>query len=333
MKKQVLFLMAIMLNLGVSYGQDIWSNGSGDGKFETDANWNTGFKPEVDPVFFDGGANATNCTVNAANTGGHFRIGIGGTPYGSLIIKNGGKLESTKDHWSAVGWTTKATLIVEAGGIFSTFSHLWLAFNPGAESTISLSGTINVNGMFGFNFENLANASNSSGELTINNGGILNLAQLHPTQSFRGTQNVLKIMGGGTMNVVGDKKVDIDAYVAANSIVAPGGSVSVVFIPGVPDQTPADLGKTVVTSTAAPLSVKDFANLNFTTYPNPATNFININAKSNISNLKIYNNLGQIVKEETNKTGADISELSSGIYMIKVTDESGNLGVNKFIKQ
>jgi hypothetical protein len=335
MKKQVLFL-ALMLNFGVSYAQNnFWLNTNKNNKFDDDANWSLGWIPDkFNPLVTRGPSTTDDCIVTTVHEVGPIRLG-GGTapPPGLFIIKNGGHLNNIGvNDWTSIGLGWYATLIVEAGGT-CTFNQLWMGQITPSEGAIILSGTINVGSktnpaMFGMNFYNAATKEST---ITINNGGILNCSQW-VAESIQGPLMKLKIMPGGTLNIIGDKQTEIAADVAENQLVAPGGSVKVVFTPGVPDQTPADEGMTVVTSTAA-LSVKDFANVDFTTYPNPATNFININAKSNISNFKIYNNLGQIVKEEANKTAADISGLSSGIYMIKVTDESGNSGVNKFIKQ
>jgi hypothetical protein len=69
-------------------------------------------------------------------------------------------------------------------------------------------------------------------------------------------------------------------------------------------------------------------NSNFTIYPNPATNKLNValsnNRSENVS-VKIINNIGQIVKTLSlgNSTDIDqqidLSELSSGIYFVKTT--------------
>jgi hypothetical protein len=336
MKKQVL-LLAFMLNFGVFYAQNnFWLNTNNNNKFDDDANWSLGWYPDkFNPTVLRGTSSLADCIVTGVHEIGVVRLGGCCNPSpGNLIIKNGGRLYygSTADDWSAVGLSAYASLIVEAGGTFSPH-QFWMGLGAAAAGDVFLSGTMNVGSktrpaMFGMNFYNEATLESN---FTINTGGILNCSQWI-AESMRGPLMKLKIMPGGTLTIIGDKQTEIAAHVAANQLVAPGGSVKVVFTPGVPNQDPVDPGMTVVTNTA-PLSVKDFANVDFTTYPNPATNFINIDAKSTISNLKIYNNLGQIVKEETKKSAADISGLSSGIYMIKVTDELGNTGVNKFIKQ
>jgi hypothetical protein len=78
----------------------------------------------------------------------------------------------------------------------------------------------------------------------------------------------------------------------------------------------------------------DFAN-EFTLYPNPVKNVLNINAKNRleIQSIEIYNTLGQLViaKPNFNQT-IDVSNLKTGTYFVKVTTEKGS-GSVKFIKE
>ncbi|MBG7613311.1 T9SS type A sorting domain-containing protein [Polaribacter sp. BAL334] len=74
---------------------------------------------------------------------------------------------------------------------------------------------------------------------------------------------------------------------------------------------------------------------NVSIYPNPASNRLNISAANTIQNAEIYNVLGKKVMNVTiNKTSEsiDISNLASGVYMIKYNIEN-NVGTAKFIKQ
>ena len=75
--------------------------------------------------------------------------------------------------------------------------------------------------------------------------------------------------------------------------------------------------------------------LGFSMYPNPASNRLNISAANTIQNAEIYNVLGKKVMNVTiNKTSEsiDISNLASGVYMIKYNIEN-SIGTAKFIKQ
>ncbi len=71
---------------------------------------------------------------------------------------------------------------------------------------------------------------------------------------------------------------------------------------------------------------------NVTTYPNPTSNIFTIKLKNDIlKSAIIYNQLGQQVKEIiTNKV--DISNLSDGIYFVKINSQSGKTATKKVIK-
>lgn len=75
--------------------------------------------------------------------------------------------------------------------------------------------------------------------------------------------------------------------------------------------------------------------LGFAMFPNPANNELRISAKETISTADVFNVLGRKVKSfavnSTNKT-LDISDLSSGIYLVKY-ESAGKVGTAKFIKQ
>jgi hypothetical protein len=61
-------------------------------------------------------------------------------------------------------------------------------------------------------------------------------------------------------------------------------------------------------------------------YPNPVTNYLTINTTGQILKLNFMDITGKIVKTlevNSNEVTADISNLSSGIYFVKVEDEFG----------
>jgi hypothetical protein len=68
--------------------------------------------------------------------------------------------------------------------------------------------------------------------------------------------------------------------------------------------------------------------------PNPSTDFFSINIDS--SKVFIYSMTGQLVKSFQNKTKSDvyeISDLKSGLYLVKVFDTNNNENTLKLIKQ
>ena len=71
--------------------------------------------------------------------------------------------------------------------------------------------------------------------------------------------------------------------------------------------------------------------LDMTIYPNPTANYLFIEGNVNPVSISIYNLLGAevIVKSNTNKI--DVSELSNGVYIIKISDGVSQID-RKFIK-
>ena len=66
-------------------------------------------------------------------------------------------------------------------------------------------------------------------------------------------------------------------------------------------------------------------------YPNPATDTIFVEGVENIKSMKVYSILGSLEKEVFNTNQIDISELSTGIHLIKV--DNGTVFTKKIIKQ
>lgn len=90
--------------------------------------------------------------------------------------------------------------------------------------------------------------------------------------------------------------------------------------------------------TAENLSVSDFDELNFSISPNPAQNQLNIRLKelSSNLNLEIYDIQGKLLDKHIVselETQLDVSKLSSGIYFIKLTEDSGASRTLRFVKE
>lgn len=83
------------------------------------------------------------------------------------------------------------------------------------------------------------------------------------------------------------------------------------------------------------LSTETFAKNNFTVFPNPVSDIVNI---SNFNNLEITNSVitdlnGRIVKKvNTSVESINVGELATGVYFLKVTTTEGT-GVSKFVKK
>jgi len=69
-------------------------------------------------------------------------------------------------------------------------------------------------------------------------------------------------------------------------------------------------------------------------YPNPAIDFINIDSETKINEIKIYNNIGQLVKKlklnTSNKVNINVANLKNGIYLMKISSAEKTL-FKKFV--
>ena len=86
--------------------------------------------------------------------------------------------------------------------------------------------------------------------------------------------------------------------------------------------------------TSAATPTLDLANLSV--YPNPVTDRLNIDYNENISNLTVYDLSGRSVKSFTtnnSNNSIDVSDLKSGIYMLRIETENKKVSTVKFIKK
>jgi hypothetical protein len=75
----------------------------------------------------------------------------------------------------------------------------------------------------------------------------------------------------------------------------------------------------------ASLGNNSFDNANFSYYPNPVKNTLNLSYNQEISNVEIFNLLGQKVNSNSinaNQGQVDMSNLSNGVYLVKVTSNN-----------
>ena len=95
--------------------------------------------------------------------------------------------------------------------------------------------------------------------------------------------------------------------------------------------TTVDMGAYEFGSTV--LGSQNFASLSdFTMYPNPATSILNINSRDEISSVEIYSIEGKRVLT-SQLTQVDVSQLTSGIYLVKIITNDNKVGTKKLVKQ
>ena len=97
-------------------------------------------------------------------------------------------------------------------------------------------------------------------------------------------------------------------------------------------------GCTVTSSciTVSTLGTESFAfNSKLSVYPNPSSDVFSINSDTR-GNLVVYDLIGKIIKSENINLGItklDLSKYPSGIYLMKVTNDSNQTKTMKLIKQ
>ncbi len=83
------------------------------------------------------------------------------------------------------------------------------------------------------------------------------------------------------------------------------------------------------------LGISDMNSFDFTYYPNPVKDILNIDAKQSIENVSVYNLAGQQVMSKVNVSNGkvDVKSLSPGAYVFRVTLEGGQVETFKVIKK
>jgi hypothetical protein len=83
------------------------------------------------------------------------------------------------------------------------------------------------------------------------------------------------------------------------------------------------------------LSTNQFSQADFTVYPNPTQNVWNIKTSVNISSVKVYNLLGNLVldqKVDANEAVISSEGLATGVYFVKIENEANYFKTVKVIK-
>ncbi len=94
-------------------------------------------------------------------------------------------------------------------------------------------------------------------------------------------------------------------------------------------------GPFTITVTSSVLSTNSFDNANFTYYPNPVKDVLNLSYNKDITSVAVFNLIGQqVISTEFNAANGqlDMSTLSSGAYIVKVTSENTTKSI-KVIKE
>ena len=104
-------------------------------------------------------------------------------------------------------------------------------------------------------------------------------------------------------------------------------------VPANVDSGTLEIDRVVVNNSNTPLSQESlFLNQEISLYPNPVVNKLNIDSNFEIQKVEIYNLNGQLVKTFENIENGDISEMNSGVYLVKIHSPENSI-TKKIIKQ
>lgn len=81
------------------------------------------------------------------------------------------------------------------------------------------------------------------------------------------------------------------------------------------------------------LGIYNNEEFSFSIYPNPTTGIVNVDSLSSISEIEVYNLVGQFILKTENINTVDISALNSGVYFLKIRDSRSNLTIERIIKE
>ncbi|MNX54258.1 hypothetical protein D3C86_849810 [compost metagenome] len=80
------------------------------------------------------------------------------------------------------------------------------------------------------------------------------------------------------------------------------------------------------------LGIGDFDKTNFKLYPNPTTGILNLQTDLEVQDIQIYNQLGQFIASQKT-TQVDLSNVSSGMYIIQINFKNGQTSKQKVVKK
>lgn len=155
----------------------------------------------------------------------------------------------------------------------------------------------------------------------------------NPSGSFEGGTGLY--VGLATSINMENGELEDNAYVVKGN---PENPTLIIIEPGIPDPRLEDAldgmvsDGTVYRFGPQQLSTDDFTKFDFQIYPNPTSDYLNIKTQSIDYNFSIYNSLGQKMNVSSVENKIDVSNLSTGIYFIKIETQTTS-ATKRFIIQ
>ncbi|AUC83475.1 T9SS type A sorting domain-containing protein [Lacinutrix sp. Bg11-31] len=154
--------------------------------------------------------------------------------------------------------------------------------------------------------------------------GILDLSMLAFLVDFKGHTTAIT-----AINMENGNNSNVTRFNVVNSTVT-CVQIDAGFTPNSNWDVPASASYNA--SCPALLSVEEFKLDLVSLYPNPTISVLNIKINRELKKATIYTVLGMKVLETTSKK-ITISNLKTGMYLIEIQDEIGNISTKRFIKQ
>lgn len=287
------------INNGIFQGTGFTSNPA-DGQLDSDGITANGL---TDGTLEFGGTQSDNDFARGTSTG---KIGGGG-----LYAFDIDSTENNEDY--AIG--------VQPTGIDFTPGTILVKITNNTQKTISaLSVTFDI---FVFNNENRSNSFNFS--YSTDNTSYVEVNELNYTSP--------EDADGAPTWDKHDKNTTISASIDNGSSIYLKWTSDDVSGSNSRDEFALD-NITISATTATSINTKFASTISF--YPNPFTSQLTAIGNT-VTSVEILNTIGQLVKKEvannTNKIVISTSNLANGIYIVKATDNNGNLTTEKVIKQ
>ena len=235
MKRVIVMFLAVLMAVGAASAATVWNPAGntvnpGSQAWGDPDNWTGGAVPGTGDKVVYNVPDAADCQVSGSFSGMQIVQGDNG-PGGTLSILSGGVISTNPNQWTAIGYNDLAHTIVDAGGSFTFGQHAWIGFGTGSNGTLDVSGYVRVNGMLGLGW------NGGDGYVNVNDGGVLDLHQLHGDGSSSVKQNsLLSINGTGKILLPGDVTSMIADY-AANGLIAGNGIIGNVQVDVVDDSS------------------------------------------------------------------------------------------------
>jgi uncharacterized protein YjdB len=248
---------------------------------------------------------------------------------------------------------TPGNLVIPEGGFKTLTLYLYLntAVTDGNNIQMEIDGTglMPTADVFGSQFASTF-ASVNGNPMTVSVVATQSVFTVQPTVAEAGV--AMNTVSVGAADANGNIDVDFTDNVTMTATGATlGGTTTVAAVNGVADFTNlvfSTSGNGVVLNADASTFAKAVSNAfdvnpngvvnvnsnNLNIYPNPVSSVLYISNSAQAAKVIITNTFGQQVICTSNTNGQiDVTSLSAGMYFVTVTDQKGNVSIQKFIKK